>query len=91
MYIILEVIFILLLLVGVGTQVVVPLLQDRALFPLFREQGKLEKQRAEVAQLEVEKNLADEVDARLEALEPMPAVIKPNPERKRRQQKAAKQ
>ena len=46
------------------TQVVIPLMKNQKMFPMFGNIGKMEKKEAELNQLEVEKKMKQQLDKR---------------------------
>lgn len=54
---ILEVLFVFLAILIIGSQIVVPALKNRAMFPMFRRQGTLEKELSKKNQEKHERNL----------------------------------
>lgn len=66
---ILEIAIILVLLVLIVTQILLPIIQGRALFPLFRDEGKLWMEDADIEQQIAEEKLRQEVEAKKVALD----------------------
>jgi len=60
-FIVAEIILILSLAVFILSQVIIPAFQGKALFPLFRKQGRLEMEAAELKQAAVEKELENAI------------------------------
>lgn len=61
-FIVIEFIVIAVLMTGLLTQVIIPAIKGRTLFPTFRKQGKLEKVAAEVRQKVYEEKLKSNIN-----------------------------
>jgi hypothetical protein len=64
-----EIIFIFIMLYVIFTQIILPSLQDKPIFPLFRPEDDLLKEKQELNQQQAEEELRQEIAAKQAALE----------------------